>query len=40
MGAGFPYMCMVCGEPCGVWRRSAPLLLFVGGYKVKLLTLK
>jgi hypothetical protein len=27
MGADFPYMCMVCGEPRGVWRKSAPLVL-------------
>ena len=25
-GADFPYMCMVCGEPRGVWRWSAPFL--------------
>ncbi len=25
LGADFPYTCMVCGEPRGVWRRSAPL---------------
>lgn len=28
MGADFPYMCMVCGEPRGVWRRSAPLMYY------------
>ena len=25
-GAGFPYIRVVCGEPWGVWRKSAPLL--------------
>ena len=26
-GAGFPYILVVCGEPCDVWRWSAPLAL-------------
>ena len=26
-GAGFPYILVVCGEPCDVWRMSAPLAL-------------
>ena len=24
-GADFPYLKVVCGEPCDVWRKSAPL---------------
>ena len=24
-GADFPYLKVVCGEPCDVWRMSAPL---------------
>ena len=26
-GADFPYMYVACGEPRGVWRKSAPLYL-------------
>ena len=29
-GAAFPYLKVVCGEPCDVWRMSAPLLLNMG----------
>ena len=25
-GAAFPYLKVVCGEPCDVWRMSAPFL--------------
>lgn len=26
LGADFPYLKVVCGEPCDVWRMSAPLV--------------
>lgn len=27
-GAAFPYLKVVCGEPCDVWRMSAPFLRY------------